>query len=747
MSFDKNRDADLVIGQPNTSSGACNGDDNVGSRGPTAADKLCLTEFPDGTNVAEQWGRMVFDVDSAGNLFIVDHYNFRVLRYNRPLDAPDSHGAGDGIADQVIGQPDFYSNLPNRGLSGPTMNSIYFLPVQWGGVTTSTSSIWVADRGNGRVLRFPNAPNGNTTTTADLAIPVAVPIQAGVGPDGNLYVIDQSLPKAFQAQILVFTPPFTSTMKSTRAITPLFNGSAYTGPLWDSTSWFESTGFAFNLSYKQATDGIIWVNELSANRTLLMDTLGNVRSIIGARDYKSRGGDSQYGGACGSIDNPSPTSPYLPGWWPGGSIGLDDGNNIYVTDETLYRNHIARYHLPYALSSSSCLPPANGSIGQPNGIGPSKFNEGGGVMVAGTQLIVNDTGRLMVWDNYTTKTFGAPADHFVGQTSGTSRSNPYGIDANSHHEIIALGNGAYQIWLVGNGGFTVFTAPGFAAPQRVVVQWVGQSMGATGPTLDPASVAFRFDDKKSSGTLWLVDGQGSRLLRVPNYSPTNPTLDSQGRIVVFADTVLGQADINTRGCNRGAGVNSTSTSANSFCDPLDAKFDPLGNLYVVDNRWECRADNGNGRVIAFAKADVANIPVGTSPRSSNVSAAHLFNSRADGNFTTRGCDPNATKAPRSPVSIAFKSTGPTTYKLVILSDGYYSDPAARAWHQIYVYDDPLNSQRPNWTVHLPMGGPNEVAVDQSGVLVVRDGTWPRVWAVDPWEQDGSGRYLWLDAVQ
>src|SRR5262249_17984539 len=155
-----------LIGQPDASHAACNGDANRGLFGAPSDRSLCLTEFPRGTNVAEQWGKMGFDVDGQGNLYIPDFYNNRVLVYKQPLGPGKAGGAGDRIADLVIGQDDFAANQINRGM-GTAVRDARSLWTDRGGTTQrgsvsaeDTGAVWVADTGNRRVLRF---PAGKTT--------------------------------------------------------------------------------------------------------------------------------------------------------------------------------------------------------------------------------------------------------------------------------------------------------------------------------------------------------------------------------------------------------------------------------------------------------------------------------------------------------------------------------------------------------------------------------------------------------
>jgi uncharacterized protein (TIGR03437 family) len=99
-------------------------------------------------------------IDETGDvphLYIADTYNNRVLGYRDFRKVKG--GAPFDKADIVIGQPDFSSNLPNitGNRDGMTASSLAF-PT---GVTVDAQgNLYVADQGNGRVLRFP-APFAN----------------------------------------------------------------------------------------------------------------------------------------------------------------------------------------------------------------------------------------------------------------------------------------------------------------------------------------------------------------------------------------------------------------------------------------------------------------------------------------------------------------------------------------------------------------------------------------------------------
>ena len=89
-------------------------------------------------------------VDPGGRLFVVDAANNRVLRFDNASSKPTG-----AEADAVFGQPDFLSKSPALTRTG--MNNPQGVAVD------SAGHLFVADRGNHRVLRFDNVatkPNG-----------------------------------------------------------------------------------------------------------------------------------------------------------------------------------------------------------------------------------------------------------------------------------------------------------------------------------------------------------------------------------------------------------------------------------------------------------------------------------------------------------------------------------------------------------------------------------------------------------
>ena len=125
--------ADLVLGQPDFAS-------NLLNNGGVSARSLAL---PQGL-----W------VDAVGDLWVCDAFNHRVLRFNDP-----TADATPAVADLVIGQFDFNSNLQNLNgtKESPSAQSLLFP----GRVVARGNDLYIADSGNSRVLHY-SLPVANT---------------------------------------------------------------------------------------------------------------------------------------------------------------------------------------------------------------------------------------------------------------------------------------------------------------------------------------------------------------------------------------------------------------------------------------------------------------------------------------------------------------------------------------------------------------------------------------------------------
>ena len=173
--FRSGDEADLAIGQPNLQLSAPNVD---------------VYGKPSKTSLYAPRG---IAVDTAGNLFVADSGNHRILRYPRPADQ-----SGRITPDMVLGQADFTSAelsvVNGAGFHTPT-----------GIVLAPNGNLLVSDTGNNRVLEF--APGAQAKTPAirvygqpdftTAAAPAAPTAQNLLLPQGlfmdsafNLYVAD-----------------------------------------------------------------------------------------------------------------------------------------------------------------------------------------------------------------------------------------------------------------------------------------------------------------------------------------------------------------------------------------------------------------------------------------------------------------------------------------------------------------------------------------------------------------------------
>ena len=231
--FTTGQSASLVIGQTDFVSGSAN---EGGSTSPTGLDTPFGLAF-----------------DSAGNLWSVDFYNSRVLRFSPPF-------ANGMAANLVIGQSTFTANTgatTQTGLNRPFGLAFY-----------SAGNLWVSDFGNNRVLRFsPPFSNGMAAnlvigqstfgTSASVTSQTGLHSPSGLVIDsaGNLWVSDQS-----NQRVLRFSSPFSNGMAANLVI----GQSTFTtgGGALTQTGLGGPTGLAFDSA------GNLWVADGGYNRVL-----------------------------------------------------------------------------------------------------------------------------------------------------------------------------------------------------------------------------------------------------------------------------------------------------------------------------------------------------------------------------------------------------------------------------------------------------------------------------------------------
>ena len=183
--------ADLVFGQPNSTSASG-----------------CLTGHPSSSTSTCAPGGI--DLDSAGDVFVADTADNRVLVFDNPLTT-------DLVADVVLGQPDFAhynaNSVDAEGLFNPAQAAV--------DKNSSPQHLYVADASNSRVLGWNNATafangapadlvlgqpdlfTGTSNTGGESLSSMNGPFGVAVDSKSNLYVADTS-----NNRVLEFTAPF-----------------------------------------------------------------------------------------------------------------------------------------------------------------------------------------------------------------------------------------------------------------------------------------------------------------------------------------------------------------------------------------------------------------------------------------------------------------------------------------------------------------------------------------------------------
>jgi len=217
-------------------------------------------------------------VDSAGDLWVADRGNCRVVEFKAPLTTGMN-------ASLVIGQSDFASTGMNGGWGCPFATSIapdnMETPVSV--ALDSHGDLWVADAAASRITEFlppfsngmraslvigqpnmqSNAPcNGASEgehgpalppTAATLCAPQAIAFDS----EGNLWVTD-----AQNSRVLEFVPPFSTGMAASVVLgeptATVFTGNASCGP--SASEFCAPAGLTFD------SHGSLWVADLEINR-------------------------------------------------------------------------------------------------------------------------------------------------------------------------------------------------------------------------------------------------------------------------------------------------------------------------------------------------------------------------------------------------------------------------------------------------------------------------------------------------
>ncbi len=268
------------------------------------------------TGISEGIALQGLAFDQAGNLWVTDSANNRVLEF-------DAVSLQSAVANQeaipasiVIGQPNFTSNSQGTSatqLSGPT--GIAFDP---------SGNLWVSDTGNNRVVEFrppfsvgqgasavvgqPDftsfTPDHPDTTLGGLDQPIGIAFDGG----GNLWVADNQ-----DHRVMMFEPPFVLGENSSLLIGEMLTGGQFvtiaSGP--------GSVGTPVSVAFDQG--GNLWVGQ-SANCKFTefpfpLRAAENAITVIGQPDFQSNDATTTQAG----LNNPT-------------GVAFDSSGHLWIAD-------------------------------------------------------------------------------------------------------------------------------------------------------------------------------------------------------------------------------------------------------------------------------------------------------------------------------------------------------------------------------------------------------------------------------
>lgn len=273
-------------------------------------------------------------LDSAGNLFVLDTRNNRVLKFINPAKT---------TADDVVGQADFVHKTANT----PDLNSLN-LPI--GIAVDHSNHLYVADTSNNRVLGYssaaafangepavlvigqPDAFSNSCDNGGVISSTLCNPEGVAVDKANNLYVADTS-----NNRVLQYISPFST--KQTVAAAKVFGQSNFTSsgcnsPAESAATMCTPTGVALD------TLGNLYVADFSNNRVLEI----KAPLVSGKAATQVFGQNNKFNqNLCNLGLSPASNSLCFPS-----GVALDPSNNLYVADTT--NNRVLGFKVPFAPS-------------------------------------------------------------------------------------------------------------------------------------------------------------------------------------------------------------------------------------------------------------------------------------------------------------------------------------------------------------------------------------------------------------
>ena len=515
--------------------------------------------------------------DSAGNLWVADTGNHRVVRFG----AASLNSPAPVAADTVVGQKDLFSGGAN---AGGTVISASGLDTPNGLALDSQGNLYVADFNNTRVLRFagPLSPSGSIPAAnavwgesnfATRGVPQQATSSSMAGPSGlaldssgNLYV---AVP--LDNRVLVF-PTAAGTGAAAKNV---LGQSSFTSTAANANVFPQASPSSFSapVDVKVDQNGNVYVADASNNRVLELPAgTKTAAQVWGQSDFISNG-----------IDQIKPASINYPF-----QMAIDYSAApyaLYVSDTNNNRVLVWKDSVHYRNGD-----PADTVIGQPNlrtavanvdtqGVpSATSLSAPTGIVVnsADGTLYVADSGnnRILRYPRPVNQTGRIAPDAVIGQTnfigstsaavSGASLNSPAGLALGPNGDLFVAdpGNNRVLEFPAGSGtgatAIRVYGQPGpnsSAAPSHLSAQTLAAPLGVA---VDQAA------------NLYVADTGANRGLVFPNTQ----NAPSAGMAATF---VIGQS--------------SFATSSGSLKSPAAVAVDSNANIYL--------ADEGNNRVLIF----------------------------------------------------------------------------------------------------------------------------------------------------
>jgi sugar lactone lactonase YvrE len=509
-------------------------------------------------------------VDANGRLWVADMTNNRVLRFDNA-----STKATAAAADGVLGQPDFVTN--STGTTAAKMNTPTSIFVDGSG------TLWVADKGNNRVLRFANAAGKANGANADGVLGqklFTTSVAGGAGADslnlpwgvyvdvkGTLWVADRK-----NSRVLRFD---SAAAKS--------NGAAANGVLGQAS--FTTATYAKTQSGLGEPRGVYG----DALGNLYVADEGNTRIMVYSNAAaKPNGGNADYVlGQVNFTSDSSSTKATTLNYPP--SLFVDNVNNAIWVPDT-YNHRVLRYDVLVGTMSAKGVLGTVDFVTNTNYATPSTTTlaEPSGVAVDPTtgKLFVadRDNRRVLRWTSTAKMLNGSAAEAVLGQPDFVTRTrNTGGLSASTTNDPNAVyvdANGRLWVADMTNNRILRFdnasTKVTAAAADGVLGQpdFVTNSTGTTAAKMNTPTSIF----VDGSGTLWVADKGNNRVLRFANAAGKANGAN--------ADGVLGQT-LFTTSVAGGAGADSLNL-------PWGVYVDGKGTLWVADRK--------NSRVLRFDNA-------------------------------------------------------------------------------------------------------------------------------------------------